>query len=143
MAMALVFVNCGFAISAIMGAFGSMSEYTGIYDSLQVLDTPIMRIGPFDITGMVLIVGALIAGTVLLPLSTRFFSSEGVAYALFFSIFWGSVGVSSLIFSRIRDGDGNPIPGIPVFLTIFVLASTLIFVNAFIQMPTGGQKTHV
>ena len=142
MAMALVFVNCGFAVSAVMGAFGSMSEFTGIYQSLQVLATPILHIGPFDVTGMMLIVGLLITGTALL-LNSRAFTSEGVAYALFFSIFWGSVGTSSLIFSRIQDSDGNPFPGLGIFLAIFLLASTLIFVNAFVQMPTGGQKTHV
>lgn len=142
MAMSLIFVNCGMAVAAAMGAFGSMSKLTGIYQSLQILTVPILKIGPFNVTGMVIIVGLLIGGTVLF-LNSRPFSSQGVAYGLFFSVFWGSVATSSIIFYNITDVDGNPFPGISVFIAIFLLASTLIFINAFVQMPTGGQKSHV
>lgn len=142
MAMVLILINCGFAISAAMGAFGSMSEYTGIFNSLQALAKPYFQIGPFEINGIITIVGILIIGTALF-VNSRAFSSEGVAYAVFFGVFWLSVGTSTLIFYSIRDSDGNLIPGINIFITIFLLVSALIFINAFVQMPTGGQKTHV
>ena len=142
LAMSLIFINCGFAVAAVMGAFGSMSEYTGIYQELQILATPIISIGPIEVTGMTAITVLLIGATALV-LNSRAFSSEGVAMGAFTVVFWGSVSISGAIFSKIQDGDGNPFPGIGVFLAIFLLVSTLIFVNALVQMPTGGQKSHV
>lgn len=141
-AMAQIFISCGFVVSAALGVFGNMSEYTGIYQSLMVFADPWFTIGPITFNGITAI-AILMVGATTLVLNSRLFSSEGVAIGVFAAVFWGSFAISSTIFGALRDGDGNPFPGLLIFVGIYGIASALIFVIALVQMPTGGQKSHV
>lgn len=142
LAMFMIFFNCGFPLAVAMGGFGSIEKHTGVYNSLIWLANPIFSIGTVEITGVHAIMGitmAMIVATIIWPLGTRPVSSQGVAIGAFTGIFWVSFGTSSVIILSLA----GEFPGLNIFYTIFVLAATLIFVIALIQLPTGGQKTHV
>lgn len=141
LSMGLILFNCGFPLAVAMGAFGSIEKHTKFYNNLLWLTNPIFKIGAIEITGMHAVIGitlVMIVGTALL-LNSRAFSSQGVAYATFTGVFWTSFGTSSLIIFSLA----SEFPGLSIFYTIFLLIAALIFVIGLIQMPTGGQRSHV
>ena len=141
MAMAMIFINCGFPLSIAMGGFGNLEKHTGIYNSLAWLTQPVFNIGTIEFSGgnlILIIAGLMVVGTALF-LNSRLFSSQGVAYALFAGIFWVPFGTTSAIILSIS----HDFPGLNILWIIFLLVSVLIFAMAMVQLPTGGQKTHV
>jgi len=141
MAMAMIFINCGFPLSIAMGGFGSIEKHTGIYDSITWLAKPLFKIGIIEVSGSDVIIAIavlMIIGTALF-LNSRAFSSQGVAYATFAGIFWVPFLTSSTIILSIA----NDFPGLNILWLIFLLVSVLIFAMAMVQLPTGGQKSHV
>lgn len=140
MAMVVIFVNAGFAIMNQIGAFGSeITDRAGIWASLTWLSTPIFTIPLIDleVTGILALSTAIALATVVI-LNTNIVTDRGVSVAAFALIFYGSVFLTGATIFANYD-----LPGLELFYTIFVLACTLIFIMAVVQMPTGGQKTHV
>jgi len=129
-AMSVIFINCGFAIVDAIGVFGSdITGLAGIFQQLKWLTNPVVMGG---------LAALFAAGTIILPFSARPGTDKGLAYITFIGIFWGSIILTGVvIFSRID------MPGIELFYTIYCIAAALVFVNALIQMASGGQKTHV
>lgn len=129
MAMFVVFINAGFAIVDAFGIFGSeISGMADIFGRLTWLTNPLV---------MATLAGAMAAGTIVV-LNSNVITDRGIAYVTFISTFWGSVILTGIvIFGKIN------IPGLELFYTIYCMACALIFVNALIQMSTGGQKSHV
>jgi len=128
-AMAVIFINCGFAIVDAIGVFGSdISNLAGVFEKLKWLTNPVV---------MGTLAALFAAGTVVV-LNTNAINDRGIAYTTFIGVFWGSVILTGIVvFSKI------PIPGIELFYTIYCIVAALVFVNALIQMSTGGQKSHV
>lgn len=128
-AMSVIFINCGFAIVDAIGVFGSdITGLAGIFQQLTWLTNPV-------------VMGALAtlfaAGTIIV-LNTNAVTDKGIAYTTFIGIFWGSIILTGVVvFSKID------MPGIELFYTIYCIAAALVFVNALVQMSTGGQKSHV
>jgi hypothetical protein len=58
---------------------------------------------------------------------------------VFTAVFWGSLTTSSITIMGII----MHFPGFAIFWSIFILAATLIFLNALVQFPTGGQQAQV
>ena len=140
LAMFLIFINCGVMITAALGAFGDMNEYSAGVDTLNTLANPVFKVGGVSITGIQSIALLMLGATAVVPIIRgKFFSAEGVAYVVFIIVFWGSFATTTLIFTPMV----NRFPGLAIFVGIFGIASALIFVIALVQMPTGGQKTHV
>jgi len=138
----ILFVNCGFAIIASTGAFGSeITEKTSVYQALTVLSTPIFSINSdtgdtlFSVTGVMALAGLIAVSTVVI-LQSNLVNDRGVAVGAFAALFYGSLFLTGVtLFSSFA------FPGLELFYTIFVLICTLSFVLTIIQMPTGGQKS--
>jgi len=137
LAMALIFVNAGIYITAMMELFGDLSAVTGIFETLSIFHTPLFNI-PYvgEVTGFKAIAVALAGGTVVVA-NTNFIKDRGIAYIAFSAVFWGSFLMTSVVINSID------FPGITMFYSVFLLASVLIFIMTLIQMPTGGQKSYV
>lgn len=138
--MVVIFVNAGFAVMNQFGAFGSeIAERAGIWGSLTFLSTPVFTIPLIDlnVTGVLALSTAIALATVVV-LNTNVINDRGVAVAAFAFIFYGSVFLTGATIFANYD-----LPGLELFYTIYILACTLIFVMAVVQMPTGGQKPHV
>ncbi len=141
LAVGLIFINCGFPIAIALGSFGNIEKHQGVYNSLSWLVNPVFKVGTIEVTGSHAILGIailMIVGTALL-LNSRAFSAQAVAYGTFTGIFWTSVATSSAILFSLNA----EFPGLNIFASILLLASTLIFAIALVQLPTGGQKSHV
>lgn len=128
MSMATIFVNCGFAVIGSIGVFNIGSEYTGIFNRLTYLAHPLV---------VTALAGILAAATIVI-LNSNAVTDKGVAYTTFTTTFWGSFGIASLIFAKFTK-----YPGIEMFYIIYTIACALMFVIGLVQMPTGGQKSHV
>ena len=128
-AMAVIFINCGFAIADAIGVFGSdISDIAGVFHTLKWLTNPYV---------MATLATIFATGTVVV-LNTNAINDRGIAYTTFTALFWGSVLLTGkVVFTKID------VPGVELFYTIFCIAAALVFVNALIQMSTGGQKSHV
>lgn len=138
MAMGMIFVCCGMAVIFSLDIFGSQfSTHASIWNSLSVIATFTFPIPGTDISfpgitalaGMIAVASSFIGSKVTSP--------SGVAITWFALLFWGSFSTAFIVLTQI------PLPGLELFLTIFSLAALLIFSNAVIQMPTGGQRSHV
>jgi len=140
MSMVVIFVNAGFAIINQTGAFGSeIAKRAGIWGSLTWLSTPIFTVPLIDleVTGILALSTAIALATVVI-LNTNIVTDRGVAVAAFALVFYGSVFLTGVtVFANYE------LPGLEIFYVIYVLACTLIFIMALVQMPTGGQKVHV
>jgi hypothetical protein len=136
--MGLIFINAGIYLVATMNLFGDLSGVTGLFESLSIFYEPVITIAGVPIKGIDALAVALAAGTVVV-LNSNAINDRGIAMAAFSIIFWGSFGISSLVFVKLIN-DLN-LPGIAEFYSIFLLASTFIFVMTLVQMPTGGQKS--
>ena len=140
LAMAMIFINCGMMIAVAMGAFGDTTPTP--YADFQGIVNAQFKIGLLEFKGadiIAVIAGVMILATALL-LNSRAFSSEGVAIGVFTGIFWVSVGLTDVI---LLNSISNRFPGFNIFIGIYTLAAFLIFINALVQMPTGGQRSHV
>lgn len=146
LAMAQIFINCGFAIlnsikisgtnTSIFGVeYGS---HTGVFESLTWLANPIITIDQIglSVTGVQALAIAMALGTIII-LNTNLVNAQGIAYAAFAIVFWGSFFTAMAVMS------GIAFPGVEIFYLVYTMASALIFMIAIIQMPTGGQKAHV
>lgn len=141
MATGLIYINCGFPLAVALGGFGNIQQHEGGYHALGWLVNPILTIYGIEITGSHAILGvtvAMIIGTALF-LNSRAFSAQAVSYGTFTGIFWVSVASSTLILYSLA----SEFPGMEIVLAIFLMACTLTFAMALIQMPTGGQKSHL
>jgi hypothetical protein len=140
MAMVVIFVNAGFAVINQIGSFGAeITERAGIWASLTWLSTPVFIIPliNLEVTGILALSTAIALATVVV-LNTNVITDRGVAVAAFALIFYGSVFLTGATIFANYD-----LPGLEIFYTIYILGCTLIFLMAVVQMPTGGQKTHV
>ena len=144
LAMGTIFFNAGIYITSLLGMFGNMGGVSNSFMSLFLtFSTPVITL-PFNLPiigqpvlrGIDLIAGALAASTVIF-LSSNFVNDRGVGYSIFSIFFWGSFLMASASISSIN------FPGVSIIYMVYFLASTLIFIMALVQMPTGGQKTHV
>ena len=128
-AMAVIFINCGFAIVDAIGVFGAeITQLAGIFQQLRWLTNPYVM-GALAVT---------FAGGTVVVLNTNAITDRGIAYGVFILIFWSSIIMTGIvIFSKM------PFPGIELFYTIYCIVAALVFVNALVQMSTGGQKSHV
>lgn len=139
LSMLWIFICCGFGIIDTFDIFGSdFSKETGIFNSLKSLSTPIFTVPgiDLDVTGISALAGAMALATIVI-LNTNIVTDRGIALAVFSLIFWGSFTTALVVMTKID------IPNMEFMYTIFLLASTLIFINALVQMPTGGQRSHV
>ena len=140
MAMATIFINCGFPLAVVMGGFGNLEKHQGLYTNLGWISKS-FNIGIISFSGgdlILVIAGLMVLGTALF-LNSRAFSSQGVAIALFTGIFWIPFGTTSLIIRSVA----KDFPGLNIIWSIYFLIAILIFAIAMIQLPTGGQKSHV
>ena len=107
---------------------------------METLANPVFTVGALSISGIQSIAIIMLGATAVVPfVQGKFFSAEGVAYVVFALVFWGSFATTTLIFIPMV----NRFSGLAIFVSIFGIASALIFVIALVQMPTGGQKSHV
>lgn len=144
LAMVMIFINCGFAVAASMGVFGNIFNPEtalegGLFSFLRwELSFNVLGFA-IAINGVHAIMIALITGSFLVLNSNIGPSSSGYAYGIFTVIFWfGILSTDSILVNTIGH-----YAGVGIFLTIYNLAAMLIFINALIQMPTGGQRSHV
>ena len=135
MAMATIFINAGIYVVGILGMFGSIGN-DSFMDIFTTFANPIITIAGVEVRGIDAIAGALAIGTIVF-LNSNAVNDRGIAYTIFTVIFWGSFGIASVSLSEIA------LPGVEVFYTIYFLAACLIFIMALVQMPMGGQKSHV
>lgn len=138
MAMTLIFVNCGFAIIAAMGIASPVSNQLGALNIINALYIPLFSVGGIDISGLTILAVAMAAGTVII-VGTNMVTDRGIAMTLFTAVFWGSFTTASLTIMEILF----KYSGFAIFWGIFLLGSTLIFIMALVQFPTGGQGAHV
>ena len=115
----------------------TLSAFTNMV-FLNALTTPLFTVAGFSITSIHALAIAFAAGTVVL-LQSNWITDRGMAMIVFAIVFWGSLGTASLSLMGIIF----KYPGFTVFWTIFLLGSTLIFINAMVQFPTGGQGATV
>jgi len=128
LAMALIFVNAGFLVIIASGAFG------GLLDAYEA-SIPSMNFA--QVAAIAGTIGTAAAVSVLLRGGGQ--SGTSAALATFSGIYWSSNAASLTLFWNLSYA----FPGLEIFMAIFFLAAILIFVNAMIQIPTGGQKSHV
>ena len=133
MSMVVIFINAGFAIINQMGVFGDeiATRSTIFYNPLIQ-----MFLNPIVVTAFS---GLLVAATAIV-LNTRVITDKGVAYGTFTALYFSSVFLTGMTIFANYD---RFFPGVEIFYTIYVLACTVIFIIALVQMPTGGQKSHV
>ena len=139
LAMVLIFINCGFVVAGSIGIFGDIGA--GNAGGLLDLVTAEVSIMGFSFSSIHAFALLLVTGS-LLVLNTKIGpSSSGYAYAIFTIVFWfGNLSTHAILTTAANKAG---LPGFGIFLAIFHLAALLIFVNALVQMPTGGQKSHV
>lgn len=145
LAMAYVFICCGFAITSSLGVFHSMTEQTTVYNQVGGIIGMEIHLGILTISGsdlVIAIAAILLVGTAIV-LYTQPFSAQGVAYVVFSVIFWTAYGTAYSVMWSLRDAAGNPIPGVGIFWGIFTIVGFFTFIIALVQMPTGGQQSHV
>lgn len=130
-AMGVVFINFGFAIVDVIGVFGSdISSLASTFQGLVWLTHPVV---------MAVLATTFALGTIVV-LNSNAINDRGIAYTTFIGFFWGSVILTGIV---IIGRMGDKIPGIQIFYTIYCIIAALVFINALVQMSTGGQKTHV
>lgn len=128
LAMALIFINAGFLVVMASGAFGGLLDAYGA-------NIPSMSFAQIGIVAGT--IGAAAAVSVLLRGGGQ--SVTSAAISTFSGIYWASNAASLTLLWNLSYA----FPGLEIFMVIFFLAAILIFVNALIQIPTGGQKSHV
>ena len=138
LAMTLIFINCAFPIINAMGIALPISDSFNDIFILNALYMPIFTVGGVTFNLLIGLAIAFAAGTVIV-VGTNLVTDRGLAMTTFTITFWGSFAVSSLTIMAII----YKYPGFTIFWSIFLLASVLIFVNALVQFPTGGQGAHV
>jgi hypothetical protein len=147
LATLMVYINCGFFIMISIGLFDSTTTPDNAYSNIAgfintefILVENILEVRGSDIVTAIAIL--MIAGTALV-VNSRAFSSEGVVYGVFAMVFWMSIGITDVILLNITDSNGDPFPGVSLFIGIYTISAFFIFVIAMVQLPTGGQKSHV
>lgn len=148
MAMLMIFINCGFYIATALGVFGPVvggvpppGAPETAYGEIEGFINASFKIGGLSFIGrdIILAIAVIMIFATALILNSRAFSSQGVAIGVFAGVFWVSIGLTDVILFNIQD----PYGGLKLFIGIYNIAAFLIFVNALVQMPTGGQKAHV
>jgi hypothetical protein len=137
LAMTLIFVNCAFPILDAMG-LTTLHAFSGSFTALNWFSSPLFTVAGFPINGITALAGALAAGTIVL-LQSNLITDRGMAVIVFATVFWGSILISLVSISGII----MHFAGFAILYSIFLLACTLIFFNALIQFPTGGQGAHI
>lgn len=138
LAMTLIFVNCAFPILDEMG-ITPLSTLTNML-FINMLTAPIFTVAGFQVTSLLVLAGIMATATIVL-LNSNAITDRGIAMLVFTVIFWGSLGTASVCLLGMIGHFEGFVP--TIFYTVFVLASTLIFFNALVQFPTGGQGAHV
>ena len=140
MAMIVIFINAGYAIMDQIGVFGNeISSRASTFGGFAWLSDPIITIPGVNlaVTGILAISVAIALSTVVI-LNTNAINDRGLAIAIFAFVFYTSIFITGkTVF------DNYNMPGLELFYTIYILACTMIFLVAVIQMPTGGMKSHV
>jgi hypothetical protein len=140
MAMVLIFVNCAFMVISTMGIIEVVPGSTAGFSTIAAwFATENFNIFGIGISTMTLLAIAFAAGTVVV-LNSNPVTDKGLAMTTFTAVFWGSwLMTTSIIDNLLNDYR----VGLGVFFLIFFIASTLIFINALVQISTGGQQSHV
>jgi hypothetical protein len=139
--MVLIFINCGFAVVIAMAPqLDIIPGSTEGYNTLMTLFTAewfsVFGIGVNTMTALALLFAA---GTIVV-LNSNPVTDKGLSMTTFTAVFWGNLIITSAIFGTILTKyDVN----LGIFYTIFFIAATLIFINALIQISSGGQQSHV
>jgi len=136
-AMQNLFIALGFTLMNQIGIFGpSISSNAGAFSGLVAkLTNPIITIAGIQVTGIILIAGALAATTIVF-LNTSIVTAQGTSMIIYASIFYGSVFlVGADIFETFAK-----IPMMSFLYGAYVLIGSLAFVYTLIQMGSGGQK---
>ena len=139
LAMGTIFFNVGIYLTSLLGMFGNLGGASNSFmDLFLTFSTPVITIPYVDlpVRGIDAIAFALALSTIVI-FNSNAINDKGVAYTTFIVIFWGSFLMASASLSSIN------FPGFSIIYMIYFLASVLIFVMALVQMPTGGQKSHV
>jgi hypothetical protein len=139
MAMVLIFVNCAFMVIVSMGIDVIPDSTTGFAQLATWFATTEFTIFGWGISSMTIIAG-LFAGATIVVLNSNPITDKGLSIVFFTGVFWGSWVMTSSIISSIFN---DYMAGLSIFFTIFFIASTLIFINALVQISTGGQQAHV
>jgi hypothetical protein len=142
LAMVLIFVNCAFAVIAGMLP-SSTSVIPGSTDGFATLSTwfsgEAFNIAGVSVNTMTLLAVLFAAGTIVV-MNSNLKTDKGWSYTIFTAVFWGSWTTTSIIIGNLLN---DYRVGLGVFYVIFLIASLLIFINALIQISTGGQQAHV
>jgi hypothetical protein len=138
LAMMQIFICCSFPIIEAMGITVGVSSNMGELTIFNALYMTLFTVAGVSINPMIILAGLMAAGTIIV-VGTNMITDRGLAMTTFALVFWGSFGLASITLKDIIFH----FPGFIIFWTIYLLASGLIFVNALVQFPTGGQGAHV
>lgn len=133
LAMSLVFINCAFPIIDLFG-IKTLHQYTANFWLLNAFTVPFINIAGLGVNMVIVLAGVFAAATIVV-LNTHAVTDRGIAMIVFAGVFWGAFGTASLSISGII----LHFTGFGVFWAVFMLICTLIFVNAMIQFPLGGE----
>lgn len=139
MAMILIFINCGFMIVVSMGVDIIPDSTDGFVQLMNWFATGTFTVFGIQVSSMTA-VAAVFAGATIVVLNSNPITDKGLSIIMFTAVFWGSLITTSAIIGAILN---DYRVGLGVFYTIFFIAATLIFINALVQISTGGQQSHV
>jgi hypothetical protein len=116
----------------------TLHSFSGSFSVLNAFTVPFINIAGMGVNALMVLAGVMAAATIVV-LNSNAITDRGIAMLVFTGVFWSSLSVASLsllgiILHFVIFG---------VFWSIFMLACTLIFFNALVQFPTGGQGAHV
>ena len=140
-AMQNLFVAFGFTLMNQIGIFGtSVSRNAGFFDTIKnALTDPVVTIAGIQITGILLIAGALAATTIVI-LNTNLVTAQGTSMVIYASIFFGSIFLVGMDIYEIL-GTSSPFTTIiSTFYGAYALFGSLAFLYMLVQMSSGGQK---
>ena len=144
MSMIIVFINAGYAIMHQIGVFGvAVANRAGGFEGFHWLIEPIFELNSelfeFSINGVMILSVTMALATVVI-LHTNLVTDRGYAIIIFTLVFYTSIFVAGHTVFANYD---TRLPGVELFYTIYIIAATLIFIIGIVQMPLGGQKSHV
>jgi len=141
LAMVLIFVNCAFALIAGMAPqLNIIPDSTEGFATISTwFTTELFSIAGIGVNTLTLLARLFATGTIVV-MNSNIVTDKGLSMTVFTATFWGSWGTTNIIIDSLLN-KYEVGPGI--FFTIFLIASILIFINALVQISTGGQQSHV
>lgn len=135
LSMAIIFINIAAVILAASNAFpGLMGPDAETESFLLTLGREGLVIGGVEINILAIAIILMAATAVLL--GSRGPSATGISIMMFAAIYWGSLLLCMDLISAI------PLPGMGMYVSLFLTIAALIFIVTLIQMPTGGMKAY-